>query len=600
MSTRRILLAVLLLALTPASFAQQWFSVQSAHLISYSCDGNDRGAFQAAQRSEELIAIFGEIFHRKQISFSTPLRVIANLAPLPQNAAATAIHGSALIRTPAANFVIVDFSRPDSWPRAARLIATLTLEDNYPRAQPWFDSGIASYLAGIQVNADQMQLGQPPPGMAVPRSEEWIPFAKLIEINELSQLPATQRAAFEAESWALARWLIGNSRMSQAGDYLNALQWHGATPERALAEAFSMSPADLEREVRESLAKPPAKNAPMPRIEGGFSKARKLSAADAHVLEASLSLWGPEADRTLNELVAFMRLNQENAAVHRSLAWAFLLRNDPENAAEHIRRALALDDSDAAMHYLYARWVNQGEADKIRIQSAEAHMSTELKAALQRDPNYAAAMELLGLAELSGDDTKPALENFQRASALCPRNSRYYLNLARAYEAIGNLEAARNLMLYASTGGDAIAGEARGWLNQLDRETKRQQDWKAMGLYPDPNAKHSKYDNLDEAIAEDEKAEAEAEHKALKPRPDTREIEFLKGRIVSVKCGAEPGAILNVSSAGHAWKMLAADRSATVLIGAEHFDCGWHDMPVSINYRRSGDFQGDLVSLELN
>ena len=61
-----------------------------------------------------------------------------------------------------------------------------------------------------------------------------------------------------------------------------------------------------------------------------------------------------------------------------------------------------------------------------------------------------------------------------------------------------------------------------------------------------------------------------------------------------------PGAILNVSSAGHTWQMHVADRNAIVLIGVDHFDCGWHDDAVSINYKRSGDLQGDLVSLEAN
>ena len=146
-------------------------------------------------------------------------------------------------------------------------------------------------------------------------------------------------------------------------------------------------------------------------------------------------------------------------------------------------------------------------------------MSTELKAALKRDPNYAAALELLGLAELSGGNTKAALASLQRASALRPRSSRYYLNLARAYEAAGNLEAARNLMLYARAGGDAaVSSEAGELLDQLGKEKKRQQQWKAMGLHPDPNVKHSKYDNLQEAIAEDEKAEAQSKSPGARSR----------------------------------------------------------------------------------
>lgn len=588
MRARWFLLAPLLLAWPYPSQAQQWSSLQTAHLISYSSGGRERDAREAAERSEQLIAVFGELFHRKEITFSPPLRVLANHAP---------VNGAALIRTPSANYVTVDFSRPDSWPQAAKSIASLTLESNYPRTQPWFDCGIASYLAGVQFNGDQIQLGGPPPGMLPFRSGEWIPIAELFALNELSTLPAAQRASFEAESWALVRWLIDTHRLAQAGAYLSAVRTRGETPEQALAEAFSMSTAAIDREVRESLEKLSAKSMPAPRIESSLVHSQKVSAADAHVIEANLLLFGPESDLTLHALVDLMRVNQENAAVHRSLAWAFLLRNDLGNAVEHIRRALALNDSDPAMHYLYARWVNQGEEDRIRIESAEARMGTELKAALKADPNYAAALELLGLAELSGGNTKAALEHLQRASALSPRSSHYDLNLARAYEAGGNLEAARNRMLYARAGGDAaVSGEAEELLNQLGKQKPREATWEAVAVRPeDPNGTH-KYDNLQEAIAEDEKAAAKSESPVAPP--DLRKVEYMKGRLVSVECGSPPGAILRVSSAGRTWQMHVANRNTMVLIGVDHFDCGWHDAAVSINYKQRGNLQGDLVSLE--
>jgi tetratricopeptide (TPR) repeat protein len=598
MRARWLLLMPLLVALTFPLHAQQWFSVQTVHLISYS-SGKDRDTREAAERSEQLIAVFGEIFHRKEMNFSPPLRVLVSRTPA---VGAAAVSGALLIRTPAANYVTVDFSRPDSWPQAATLIAALSLENNYPRAQPWFDFGIASYLAGVQFNGDQMRLGGPPPGMVLPVVGEWIAVAKLFAINELTQLSAERRPTFEAESWALVRWLIDNSRLQQAGAYLNAVQARGATPEQALSEAFSMTPDELDRQVRESLEKSSAKSAPAPRIEKSLLKSQKVSAADSRAIELNLALSGPEPDRALKELVGFMRVNQENAAVHRSLAWAFLGRNDLENAVEHIRRALALDDSDPSMHYLYARWVNRGEENEIRVDSAEARMSTELKAALKRDPNYAPALELLGLAELSSGDTKPALANLQRASALCPRSSRYYLNLARAYDAADNLDAARNLIFYARAGGDAtVSDQAAELLNQLGKpQRKRQPQWEAMGLTPgDPNVQHSKYDNLQDAIAEED-AKAKVQSKSGVAQQDMRKIEYMKGRIVGVECGSSPGAILHVSSAGRTWKLQVPDRNTIVLIGVDHFDCGWRDASVSINYKRSGDLQGELVSLEAN
>jgi tetratricopeptide (TPR) repeat protein len=598
MRARWLLLTALLPGLTSMSFAQQWFSVQTDHLIGYS-DGNERGARDAALRGEQIIAIYGQIFHRKDMTFATPLRVLALHAAGPAKGAPY----PALLRTPVANFVIADPSQPDAWTQLASSIASLTLEDNYPRAQPWFDSGIVSYLAGIRFTGAQMEVGGPPPRMVLPRSGEWIPLAKLFETNELSHLSVTERGTFEAESWAVVRWLIDNNRLAQAGVYLNAVQSRGTAPEQALMEAFSMGSADLEREVRESLGKVAVKTLPAPRIEFSLLTSHKVATADAHVIQASLSLFGPEADRTLEELVVFMRRNQENAAVHRSLAWAFLLRNDLENAVEHIRRGLALDESDPTMHYLYARWINQGEENRILGKSAEARMGTELKTALKLDPNYAAAMELLGLAELSDDAVKPALERLQRASALRPRNSRYYLNLARGYEAAGHLDAARNLLLYARAGGDAaVSTEAGESLSELGKEKKRQKQWETAGRnrdsQTDANVKHSKYENLQEAIEEDEKAAAKSANPAA--AQDMRKIEYLKGRVVSVDCGSGPGATLTVSSGGYTWQMHVADRNAIVLIGVDHFDCGWRNASVSLNFKRSGKLQGDLISLEAN
>jgi len=599
MRARLFLLAAILLMLASASFAQQWIAIQTDHLVSYS-EGDERGAREAAMRSERIIAVFEEVFHRRDIHFATPLQVLATRATVPGKETGA---GVTLVRTPIGNFVTTEPSQPNSWGQAAKSIVALTLEDNYPRAQPWFDDGIISYIAGVRFAGDQMELGALPPGMAIPRSSDWIPLAKLFETTDLSGLSADRLPVFEAEAWAVVRWIVDSGRLAQAGVYLNDVQSRGATPERALADSFSMSFDDLDREVRESTGKLTAKSMPAPRIEDNYFKSRKVSASDAHVLTANLSLFGPEGDRTLQDLVAFMRENQENAAVHRSLAWAFLLRHDLENAVEHIRRALALDDSDASMHYLYARWVNQGDENVIRIPSADARMGTELKSALQRDPNYADASELLGLAQLSADQVKPALASLQRASTLRPRNSRYYLNLARAYEADGNLDSARNLMHYAGAGGDAaVTKEAGELLSAIGKQKKQQQQWEAMGIRRDnhttADVKHSKYDNLQEAIEEDEKAEAKS--KAPEQPQDMRKTEYLKGRVVSVVCGPEPGAILNVNSNGSIWKLRVADRNTAVIIGADHFDCAWHNTAVSINYKRSGQHQGDLVSLEAN
>ena len=54
-----------------------------------------------------------------------------------------------------------------------------------------------------------------------------------------------------------------------------------------------MSLADLDREVRDSLAKPALVHLPAPQINDRVFVARKLSAADAFVLRANLTSSAP-------------------------------------------------------------------------------------------------------------------------------------------------------------------------------------------------------------------------------------------------------------------------------------------------------------------
>jgi hypothetical protein len=67
---------------------------------------------------------------------------------------------------------------------------------------------------------------------------------------------------------------------------------------------------------------------------------------------------------------------------------------------------------------------------------------------------------------------------------------------------------------------------------------------------------------------------------------------------VAVDCSAAPAATLTISSSGKKWKMLAPQSNKLILIGANEFSCSWKSRKVSVNYRKSGDDQGNLVSLE--
>jgi len=124
-----------------------------------------------------------------------------------------------------------------------------------------------------------------------------------------------------------------------------------------------------------------------------------------------------------------------------------------------------------------------------------------------------------------------------------------------------------------------------------DTERKTEHKWANKG-YVDPTADKWK---APPQPAADKSVEAEVKS----DQPDTRKVEYLKGILLNVQC-ADKKATLKVSSAKKTWTFNVADRSKALLIGADNFECGWKDVPVSINFKSNGGQQGDVVSLEVD
>ena len=83
------------------------------------------------------------------------------------------------------------------------------------------------------------------------------------------------------------------------------------------------------------------------------------------------------------------------------------------------------------------------------------------------------------------------------------------------------------------------------------------------------------------------------------PPPAPSAVDFAKGKLVAVDCSDPAGATLTVLIGTSTWKMHTPNRSKLILINADTFSCDWHDQPVAVNYRKTGDREGNLVTLEI-
>jgi hypothetical protein len=273
-------------------------------------------------------------------------------------------------------------------------------------------------------------------------------------------------------------------------------------------------------------------------------------------------------------------------------------KNDWDNASEHFKRAAAQDVKDPQVHYLLAlmmsrKGMSSGNREKLDV------IRKELTAAISLEPNYSDAYNLLGMTLSYAGEKQEAIDALQKAVALSPRNPWYTGNLANAYLQAQDLDHAIPLLQQLRMSSEpGIASMAAQQLQQVE-------------AYRSAVSGHGgQSGNMQTAVQtveiNDVPGEGGNSTDSAQSAPEKRTISasndpvlFMKGILVSVDCSAEPAATLTISSGGKKWKMLAPQSKKLVLIGADEFSCSWKNRKVSVNYRKSGDDQGNLVSLEL-
>src|SRR5262249_2149413 len=273
----------------------------------------------------------------------------------------------------------------------------------------------------------------------------------------------------------------------------------------------------------------------------------------------------------------------------RGLGYEALQRNDWDKAGEYFRRAAAQDVKDPQVHYLLAMMLTRNGMSADDEKDLET-IKKELNAAIALDPGYADAYNLLGIALTSAGDEKGAIAVLTRAIQLSPRNPWYPGNLVNAYVRAQDFEHAIPLLREMQKSSEPqIAARAEQQLQQLEAYQSMVQ------------RQHAGSATRVEASAGTVEVVEEAP-KPLEPQSAPQlapQVLFMHGTLVSVDCSAPPAATFIISSGGKRWKLLAPQQKKVILMGAEEISCSWTNRKVAVNYRRTGNETGSLVSLEL-
>jgi hypothetical protein len=76
-------------------------------------------------------------------------------------------------------------------------------------------------------------------------------------------------------------------------------------------------------------------------------------------------------------------------------------------------------------------------------------------------------------------------------------------------------------------------------------------------------------------------------------------VSFIKGKLVSVDCSDPKEANLSLAVQAKTWKLHIKDRSHVLVLGADAFSCDWTNQKVAVNYRKTSETSGDIVSIEV-
>ena len=306
----------------------------------------------------------------------------------------------------------------------------------------WFNEGLAEYYSTYQMSGErQALLGRVKEEHVYDLRERFIPLTELLAVDHSSPLynEGDRRGVFYAESWALVHYLlIGNpKRKGQLTTYLEKSA-DGMPSSQAVREAFGVSEAELEKELRKYVTQSIYQSQRYTfeekvAIDKDWT-VDQPSDADGQAAYADLLLAMRRPEDAAARAEAALKLTPDHARAQAVLGRIRAADGQADVAAGLMERAVkAAGDTDYLPAFYRARMLllNEGKhAPPVTTASAREALAL-LTRVTTVQPNLAEAHGLAAYAALVADDPKAAMASAAAAFKLSPRHD-YALMHARA------------------------------------------------------------------------------------------------------------------------------------------------------------------------
>ena len=642
------------LAFAKAKDEPKWIEVHTAHFSVITDAGEKRGR-EVALRMEQMRAIFGRLLLKKKLTMPVPVTVISlksdkqygTVAPAKQSMA-----GGFYVPGPDRVYIVLNLFETDPWRAVAHPLAHYFLNYNYPPAQGWFDEGLAEYFGSIQIDKQVGMGGDPelapewhedifdevrrdpnvPQSLTqLVSSPVWLSMVDLFTMKHdgSGTREGTHNTLYYAQSWIVVHYLLNKNKLPEAGTYFDLVLNQKVPVEKAMVQAFDMSPAQMEDAVKTyfkslsglgialdqskkpivdpvNIQQPDHFAVPFDVDDIGMAVSAVTDEEARAVIDDVMARVPEHRDQGLRDLQQLTADPKDNEPAHRALARDDLRQKRFEAAADELEKATELNPRDPWIWYYRAALKYQkAQATRTEMQGL-ANMMQDLRAVADWYPELADAYNMLGMARVEGGGINSALEAQRQAIALAPRNVEYQFNLGQIYLAGKKWDLAREVFTRLKAGPDRVAAAAaKQQLDDLEtlqkyglRPQRAGESAPTAGAANTPGAGMGT-PAVARGAAQDEDEEADALPKPARVKPGTTgPVQFLKGKIVSSDCSKPPEATVTILSGMTTYKLHATDYKSLLVIGEDQFSCDWKNRLVSVNYRAVGKNEGELVSIE--
>ena len=655
-------LLLLLPAIALAKDEPKWIELHTAHFSVITDAGEKRGR-EVALRMEQMRAAFGQLLLRDKLRMPVPVTVIALKSDKQYGAVAPSkqsLAGGFYVPGYDRVYIVLNLFEDQPWRSVAHSLAHYFMNYNYPPAQGWFDEGVAEYFGSVQIDK-QVNIGGDPElapewhedifeesmtrDNKVPQSltqllssPVWIGMVDLFTMKHDGSgvREGSHNTLYYAQSWAMAHYLINKKKMPEAGTYFDLVLNQNVPVEKAIVQAFDMTPQQLEDAVRayfnslgnlgialdqakrpepQPLDVPQPDHFPLPLTADELAiSVTPLLEEDAKAAIGDATARVPEhRGQALQDLTQLTKGPKDSEPARRALARDYIQQHQFEQASDELATAAELNARDPWIwYYRSVLKYRQAQATRKEMQGL-ANLMQDVRAVIDWYPDLADAYNMLGMARVEGGGINSALEAQKQAIALAPRNVEYQFNLGQIYVAGKKWDQAREVFTRLKAGPDRQAAAAAKQqledLATLQKYGLRPENSAAKatpaGAASAPSATDKNTGAVKSAAANAPTSGSEDEDSDEPPKPPapkpgaTGPVLNLKGKIVQSDCSKPPEAVISVVSGMTTYAMHVSDSKALLVIGEDRFSCDWKNRAVSVNYRATGKREGEVVSVEV-